>query len=226
MERCLCKSNIHISLVVMIIIRFHYGAPFQITVSDACVERCSSRILWKWNSWCSNNCLFQTAKSSPHLLIPYITRRRKIQLVYANSKIESSPDWEKVTSDPGTFNTKSGNTQQNTVTLPTVTRQQSTNHSKTRQTLMSTKVTETHVIDSTTRKQTFIYPDVDAKNKHLQRVIEDKISIRNTHILVGSLVGLCLVVFVGFIVLHSMKKPNRVSFTENPVVVVHTSVHR
>ena len=90
-------------------------------------------------------------------------------------------------------------------------------------TIMTTPNTK---VELTTRRarstKTYIYIESKSKNT-LQQMMADDETAQNDYLrLAFGVLGACLAIFIMVLAWRSMRKPNRVSFIEEPVIVIHT----
>lgn len=225
MKLCFSENNNYKFIVVLVIINIHCSVPFQLVGSNACVERCSSRISWRWKTWCSLNCPTNSPKPSSLSFITSFTTRTRKNIITFKKKLEPEPDWEKVTIDPRTPSTPSLTTKRKITPPVKVITTTINNEKTTKETATVTKKTRSNTTKS---RITYIYVRVGNKEE-LERAIQKSIDEQNTAFkLVLATVGVCLVVGVLIFVVRSllctMKKPNRVSFTDDPIILVHNNM--
>lgn len=79
---------------------------------------------------------------------------------------------------------------------------------------------------SRSRSSTKAYIYIESRSKDtLQQMMANDESAQNDYLrLAFGVLGACLAIFIMVLVWRSMRKPNRVSFIEEPVIVIHTGI--
>ncbi|XP_066911545.1 uncharacterized protein [Clytia hemisphaerica] len=94
---------------------------------------------------------------------------------------------------------------------------------------LTSKPERTTIQHRTTKKRYYIRP---SNNDTLEKMMEENINTQHLYFkLAGGLLATCLVIFVLCFLWRSMKKPHRISFTDDPIIVIQTgeglsNIHR
>jgi len=183
-------------------------AGSQIGKLNECKTRCSLPIPAKDRMWCRKHCSLRSLQIRS--LPPSFQKR--VTPVSSNGNIfKPKPTWIKVispTTSKGYVST-------------TIIKRTKTEFSMTTQT--TTSIHDVTVI--TQRKTTRTKQRFNSKNTSERMAIEKNIDYQDVYLkLAGGLLGVCFVIFVACCVWRSVKKPHRISFTDEPIIVIHTGI--
>ena len=181
-------------------------AGSQITTLNECKSRCSLPIPATNRAWCRVQCPLR----SLHVGSPVPNFNRRITTASnGGNAFRPRPKWKKITTVyyvPTTIKTTRETSKVFTI----------------QSTQSSTTTAAATVTDKATKRRT--KERFNLKSTSQRVIIKENIDNQNFYFkLAGILLGVCFVIFIACCVWRSMKKPHRVSFIDERVIVIHTA---
>lgn len=166
-----------------------------------CKRNCQTPISPDLLRWCETQCSPKNTFTSSSAVV--VTKNMQIKNL--GNSFNPRPTWIKATGTSEFPGAKEGEI---TTRAPVVPKTQIPTEEKTPSLRLTTKI--------------YIY--IDSKSRdNLERMVEDNIETQNDYFkLTLGLLAACVVIFILCFLWRSTRKPNRVSFTEDPVIIIHT----